>query len=282
MRITFVVLRFFTLLLILVPVLRANTLEDNRKIMRNALENMKRGEKQLEDYLFRNRIDRKEFDSSGKQTSHTSLHLLREELEGFIVTRAIEKDGKPIPEAERKANEDKIRKRIAELKSMPADKRKAEKKKDDDEDQWITEFPEALDFKLVGEESREGRTLLVMDCYPRPGYQPKNMQARVFEKMKGRVWVDKTDQELAKAEAEVFDTVNIGFGVLGRVEKGTRFSLSRKPIAEKLWAADSQGFKFNARVMMFKHMNQEIRIQSSDYKKRTQPSHFSRVKTSNP
>jgi hypothetical protein len=33
----------------------------------------------------------------------------------------------------------------------------------------------------------------------------------VFEKMRGRLWVDAYDRELAKAEAETFDRVNVGF-----------------------------------------------------------------------
>jgi hypothetical protein len=45
------------------------------------------------------------------------------------------------------------------------------------------------------------------------------------QKTTGTLWIDRTDRELVKAEAEVFDTVNIGLGLLGGVGKGRRFTL---------------------------------------------------------
>lgn len=61
-----------------------------------------------------------------------------------------------------------------------------------------------------------------------------------------------------KADVEVFDTVNIGFGVLGRIEKGTRFSLHRTMVSPHTWFTESETTKFAARVMLVKTVNMEI------------------------
>ena len=52
-----------------------------------------------------------------------------------------------------------------------------------------------------------GRPTLLMEATPKPGYKAKNMRARVFEKMKARIWIDKASSELVKADADMFDTV---------------------------------------------------------------------------
>src|SRR5262249_519728 len=183
-------------------------------------------------------------------------------------------DGKPIPEEERRKNEELIRKRLAERKAMTPEQlqkmREERRKKGNDESAWLKEFPEALDYKPAGEEIIDGRPALLLECSPRQGYQAKNMRARVFEKLRGRIWIDKAESELVKADVEMFDTVNLGWGFLGRIEKGTRFLIKRKKVAEGLWFNEAETYKFAARLMMVKSIRNEITTQFSDFRHRSE------------
>jgi hypothetical protein len=69
---------------------------------------------------------------------------------------------------------------------------------------------------------------------------------------------------MARADAEVFDTVNIGLGLIGRVEKGTRFFLERRKVAPDFWMISDQVVKFDARIMLVKIIQQENRSQRSE------------------
>ena len=122
-------------------------------------------------------------------------------------------------------------------------------------------MPDALNFKLLGEEQLNGRTVAIYEATPNSNYKPKDMQARVFEKMRGKLWIDKIESQLAKADVEVFETVNIGFGMLGRIEKGTRFFMSRVKVAPDTWLTAEQLMKVAARIMLVKSMYRETAMQ---------------------
>jgi hypothetical protein len=75
---------------------------------------------------------------------------------------------------------------------------------------WLKEFPEALEYKKIGEEEITGRVAWVLEYSTRAGYKAQSLRARVFEKTQGKVWVDVADSQLVRVDAAVFDTVSIG------------------------------------------------------------------------
>jgi hypothetical protein len=76
--------------------------------------------------------------------------------------------------------------------------------------------------------------------------------------MRGRLWIDKADGEMVKADAEVFEEVNVALGIAGHIDKGTRFQIQRSRIADGVWASTYEHARFSARVMVFKNFNAEV------------------------
>jgi len=251
---------------------RAEGPQDPRAMVRQSLARLEESNKKLADYGFVRRVERRQFTSGGALKSAQSWVVRREFQDGFQVHRLLERDGRPVPEEERRRSEEAIAKRLAELKAMTPEQRQKmreeRQRKAGDQDAWLKEFPEALDYRLAGEETIDGRPAWVLECSPRSGYRPKNMRARVFQKVRGRIWIDKEESELARVEAEVFETVPVGWGLLGRIDKGTRFFLERKKVAPGTWFTESEIVKFAARVMLVKSLNHEISTRFSDFRQR--------------
>lgn len=132
---------------------------------------------------------------------------------------------------------------------------------------WLKEFPEALEYKKVGEEEIAGRLAWVLECSPRAGYKAQSLRARVFEKTRGRVWVDVADSQLVRVDAAVFDTVNIGWGMAAKIQKGTRFQIDRRKLPDGVWLPESQTIRFAAKVMMVKSLAVEESARFSGYRK---------------
>jgi hypothetical protein len=241
---------------------------DLRSLVRKALSGLYLEDERRGQFLFKARNDKKDFDAAGKVTNHTSYVWERIDVEGFPFGRSIERDGKPVTAEERKSEEAAMRKRLAELKAGTAP---APPKKPNPADEWYSEFPEALEYKLVGEDTVNGRLALLMEASPKAGYKAKNMRARVFEKMHARIWIDKSASELVKAEAEMFDTVSVGYGVLGRIEKGTRLKLQRRMVGDGVWLIESQSLKYSARILMVKNLRSETATEWWDFRKRPTP-----------
>jgi hypothetical protein len=259
----------FILALLLGWSARGESADDLRELVRRSLSALEQSNEKMAAYTYVRRTERKDLSSDGALKSVHTWVIRREPEDGFPIVRLLERDGKPVPEEERRKNDEAIRKRLAELKAMPPEQRRRHQEENRNkrrkDDAWLKEAPEALDFQLAGEEIVNDRRAFALDCSPHKGYHPKNLFSRVFEKMRGRIWIDKAESELVKADMEVFDSVHIGWGVVGRIEKGSRLVLQRQKAADGTWLPQEQTVKFSARMMLFKSIHNEVTIRYSDY-----------------
>src|SRR5262249_27206480 len=119
----------------------AETAEETRALMRRSLARIEEDDKKIGDYGFTRRVERKELTATGELKTQHSRVLKRDWQDGFVVNRLLERDGKPIPEEERRKNDEAIRKRLAELKAMTPEQhqkmREERRKKDNDESAWL-------------------------------------------------------------------------------------------------------------------------------------------------
>jgi hypothetical protein len=131
----------------------------------------------------------------------------------------------------------------------------------------MDEAVEGLDLRLVGEERIDGVPAWVIDGAPREGYKFKsNDTSRVLSKMKGRIWVAKSDYQPVRIDAETIDTISFG-AVLARIYKGTRLHVEYTYVNNEVWLPRSQTFRVSGRIMLVKALHEEGDSVYSDYKK---------------
>jgi len=251
---------------------QAQSVEELRTLLRGSLNKLQDGDQQMGDYAYVRYNVRREFDTAGTlKAEHTMLsHHAFEDGYGYM--QQAQRDGKAVPDAERKLSQDAARTRAAQLRAMsPAARAQAEPatRSRAPEQSFLKEFPDALDCKKVGDDVIDGRKTMTIDCMPRPGYKAANVRARVFEKLHGKIWVDVAESQISRVDAEVFDTVAIGWGVIGKVQKGTRFHLERRRLPDGSWLPESQSIRFGARILVFKSLEQEEITRYSEYRHKT-------------
>jgi hypothetical protein len=71
------------------------------------------------------------------------------------------------------------------------------------------------------------------ECYrlsftPNPEFQPPDLEADVLRGFSGEVWIEKTQQRLVRLDAHLVREVTIGFGILGRLDKGGTLQLQQE------------------------------------------------------
>jgi hypothetical protein len=97
----------------------------------------------------------------------------------------------------------------------------------------LKEMVEAFDFRPAGDATVNGHECWVFDAEPKPGYQPKSHETKVLLGMKGRLWIDKSQYQWVRVEAEVTRPVSMyGFA---KVAPGTHFFLEQAPVSANLW-----------------------------------------------
>jgi hypothetical protein len=144
----------------------------------------------------------------------------------------------PLSPEEKAAEEEKLQEEIRKRKNETPGERSKRigryRQERNQDNAMMLEMADAFNFRPAGEESIGGRPAYVFDASPKPGYVPKNRDAKVLTGMKGRLWVDKRTFQWAKVQAEVITPVSF-YGFLAKVEPGTSFLLEQAPVAAGLW-----------------------------------------------
>lgn len=249
--------------------LPASSPDEHRERLRKTMHLLEKDDENLGKLLFLRRREVREYDGDGKLKSKRSVTSRREPYEELVVSRVIARNDQPLTAEELKQQEESIKAGVASFRAAQAKQKdnKTSSGKKDGED-LFRDIPEAFDFKLVGTEKKLGHEALVYEFTPRKGYSPRSFKLKFLEKTKGTAWVDKATSQLIYAEAEVYETVNVGLGLIGRMTKGTQFRLQRNEVAPGIWAVESQHFKFDARFMLVKTFRQEVDERRSEFRQR--------------
>jgi hypothetical protein len=241
-----------------------------RELLRRAEENDLENDKRQRDYTYTERVERHQLDDHGgvKKTETWTSEVL--EVYGEQVIRQISKDDKPLPSSEAKKEDDKIQKIIDKRKNeSETDRRKRLERdeKDREEDRkFVLEIADAFNFTLVGSEILDGHDTWVLEGEPRPGYEPKQRNAKMLSKFKGRVWIDKAEAQWVKLDITAIDTISVGF-VLARIHKGTHLIIELTRVNEEVWLPKRVQLHFDARVALFKSFDDDVEQTYRDYKK---------------
>ena len=254
------------------------TPDANGKLSQEQMQNLLRvvadkdleNDKRLRDYTYIERDAEDKLDGKGqvKSTEIKTYEVM--ELYGEQVQRLIEKDDKALDKKDGAKEEEKIQKIMDKRRNeSESDRRKREEKevKDREEDRkFVREVADAYNFTLVGTESLGGREAWVIDGEPRPEFVPKLKESKYLSKFRGRVWIDKSDLQLAKMDVECLDTISWGL-FLARFHKGTRFMLEQTRVNDEVWLPLHVTAKIDVRLALLKNFDVNVDQTYRDYKK---------------
>jgi hypothetical protein len=237
-----------------------------QKVADNDIEN----DKKQRDYTYIEREVQTNLNGKGEAKSSEIKTYEVLEIYGEPVQRLIEKNDKPLSAKEVAKEDDKIQKIIDKRKDESDEQRKkrVEKEEKDREEnrQFVREIDDAYNFKLMGTELVGGREAWLIAAEPRPGFVPHMKDAKYLPKFHGRVWIDKSDLQLAKMDVECLDTISWGL-FLARFHKGSRVTLEQTRVNEEVWLPLHVTFNVEGRLGLVKGFNLEDEQSFKDYKK---------------
>lgn len=244
--------------------------EQMRQLLKVVGDKDLENDKRQRDYTYVERDVENHLDGKGQTKSTETKTYDVMEIYGEQVQRLIEKDDKPLNPKEAAKEEEKIQKVIDKRKNESEEDRKKREQREEkdraDGRKFVTEVADAYNFKLVGTELVNGREAWVIDGEPRPGFEPKMKESKFLSKFHGRVWIDKSDLQLARMEVEAIDTVSFGW-VLARIHKGTRVMYEQAQVNDEVWLPQHLSFKLDARIALFKGYKLDGEQTYKDYKK---------------
>lgn len=244
--------------------------EQIRALLLRAEQNDLENNKRLRDYTYVERVERHKLDGQGRtrKVESTTFDVL--EIYGEQVFKRTAKDDKPLSEADARKEDEKIQKIIDKHKNESENERRKRREKEEkgrEEDRkFVLEIADAFNFHLVGSEIMDGFDSWVLDAEPRPGYEPRQRGSKMLSKFKGRVWINKSDAQMVKVDMTAIDTLSFGW-LLARIHPGTHIILEQTKINDEIWLPKHLAVHVDARVALFKSLDEDLDVAYRDYKK---------------
>ena len=239
---------------------------DVREIVLKALLKDSRNDARLRDYTYLEHIEERQ-PRSGAASSRTYevLHLYGRPFRVLVA-----RDGKPLTPKESGKEKERLAKATAERRrESPQQRAKRESqylKNRLKERAFLREIPEAYHLRLTGTELMDGQEVWLVEAEPRPEYKPKDTRARILQKFKGKMWIEKSESQVVRVEAEAIDTASFGW-VLARLNKGSRFEFRLTRLNDGIWVPRRVFVQVNARLALLKSYNAERTIIYRDYRR---------------
>jgi len=244
--------------------------EDAREIVRKSVDLDQANWLRMKDYTWVARSTERHFDSDGKVKSTEGSAWETVMLDGEPYRRILEHNGQPLPAAEQKKQQEKLDKSVAKLaRETPEEKRRrladyeARRRR---EREFLHEIPDAYDFRIVGEAQVDGHDAWVIAGTPKTGYRPKDRDAKSLLKIRGKLWVDKSNYQWVRLEAETTETIAFGL-FLARLNPGAKLVFEQSHMADDLWLPKRIYMKGAGRLALIKRIAMEQEITWSNYRK---------------
>ena len=240
--------------------------QDANEIIRRATDRDFTNFETRKNYTYQERQEVREYNGKGKliKTEIETHEILI--LQGQPYEKLIARNDHPLSEKDARKEQKKLDSEVEKRKRQSAAEKAKLEKERLEEQKYLREFTEAFIFKVIGEEAVSGKPAWVISVTPKPGYRPKESDAKIFTKLRGKVWIDKGEYHWVKAEGEAIDTLSFGF-FLFRVAPGATVSFEQTSVNGEVWLPSRISVRAEVRIAILKKLRAEVDITYRDYRK---------------
>ena len=141
-------------------------------------------------------------------------------------------------------------------------------------DRQRREFDAVLDdlflvysIRMEGREVLDGHETIVFSLTPRREARTRTKEGSQMRSFVVRAWVNESDRELVRVDAEAVDTLKMGFGLLARLHKGSKLSFVRTRVNDEVWLPLRVSYSGSARVGLVAVLRRSGTSEFSGYRK---------------
>ncbi len=241
-----------------------------RDIVRRSMALHERNAGLARNYTFLERLEERRLDSQGREISKESRTYDTNILYGIPYRRLIRRDDRRLPPQEERKEQQKFARAFTERKSESEAQKKGRlsecEKRQERGRAYLREIPDAFDFRMLGEEQRQGRAVHVIDAIPRAAYQPRDARANTLSRLHAKLWIDKSDLQWMRVEAKVIDTIPVWL-FLARLGTGSRLEFEQTRVNDEVWLPQIVRASGAVRILLLKKLQGNVTITYKDYRK---------------
>ena len=100
---------------------------------------------------------------------------------------------------------------------------------------------------------------------PNPNFTPPDMEANIFHGVAGEVWIDKAQERLTRLDAHFIAEVDLGWGILFRINKGGTALLTQTDVGGRDWELTGMDIHVTGKALMVRSFSFQVNQQASHY-----------------
>jgi hypothetical protein len=236
-------------------------LPDPRQLMRDVVAHQKQLETIRESYTYSSLLTVQDVDSAGKVTRTESFENEDFFVNGHVIRRAVKKNGQPLKDHDQQKETERVTKLVEKAEKTPPSEPL------EGQSISISRVLEIMDVGTPRRETFRGRPTIVFDFVGRKDARTHGFAEEASKKLKGTIWIDEADREVAHLEVVFYDNFHIAGGLVANVQKGSNFRFDQAPVDGGLWLPTGGEGNVQARIVLVKSMRQHVTERNYDYKR---------------
>jgi hypothetical protein len=204
-----------------------------------------------------------------------TFQVLPSPIPGQTYKRLIAVDDKPLsPEelakrdAEHAADLEEARAREArETPSQRAERLERAAREQREREAILDDAFKAFEATVERREIVDGVPVLVARMKPRQNAPVTTREGRWMSHFEGYLWVAEADAQIVKVDMQATSDVTIGWGVVGRIHKGSRVLYVRRRV-DSVWLPSETTYEASGRTLIFRPFQFKVTTTYSDYRRR--------------
>jgi hypothetical protein len=247
--------------------------QDPLDIVRRSVERDWTDYASVKNYTYREHTEFRRYSAQEKlMNSRSETHEILI-LDDRPYEKLIAKQDRPLSASEPRKEDEKLDRETQKREHESAARRAEYEKQRAEDRQFIREIPDAFYFRLDGVETVSDQPAWVIDADPKPGFRPTNSGAKIFTKLRAKIWIEQATYHWVRMDAEALDALWFGFALL-RVAPGGTLHFEQTRVNDEIWLPSKILVRADARVALLKKLHAEFDIRYSGYRKFQSDSHI--------
>jgi hypothetical protein len=169
------------------------------------------------------------------------------------IARLVAINDQPLP-AHVQAKEDARLEQLAANPDLQKDRLRKQKEDEQRANRMVAGLPDAFIYRYDGTEPWKYGEMVRLTFEPNPNYDPPTRELKVYQGMRGTMWIDSGSHHMLRLEAALFRDVDFGWGILGRLYKGGKFEIEQQHVTEGRWEITAMNLDFTGKALIFKSL----------------------------
>jgi hypothetical protein len=200
-------------------------------------------------------------DAQGKVTKTETSENEDFFVNGHAIERTVKKNGQPLSGHEQQKETERVTKLVEKAEKTPPGQ------SIEGPQVSISRVLEIMQLGTPRRESFRGRPTIVFDFVGRKDAKTHGLAEDASKKLKGTIWIDEADRQVAHLEVTFDDNFHVAGGLVANVQKGSNFRFDQAPVDGGLWLPTGGEGMMTARVLLVKNMRQRFSEKVYDYKR---------------